>query len=636
MGVVHLAHDPQGGLVAVKVLQPAATESANARLRLAREVETMRRVRSAFVAEVLDADVAGEFPYIVTRYVPGPTLEAMVRSRGPLSGPGLRRLAYGTAEALTAIHAAGVVHRDLKPGNVMLTDDRPVVIDFGIAQSPDATRLTQTGLVMGTPGYLAPEVIEGQPSSPASDVHSWGATMAYAATGRAPYGGGGDSYQTIFYRIVSGRADLSGVPAPLVPLVSAALSRDPAHRPSAAWLSAQASALDLSAAGPGATAVGPRPIAVLTGPAPGPNGGAPGPNGGAPGPNGGAPGPNGAIPGSNGAAPAPNGAGRNSGRRGKRAKNVPGPAYPGPKQAARDVADLLPPVGYAPFPPPAAPAKANPGRPASASPGRPSAARPGWPDPQAAQGPQWPPGPQAAPGPYGPSGRPAQPGRTTQAGLALMIAAVGLTLILPVAGLIVSLAGITLLRAADQAQSALAVRRSVRGPRASDLLVVVGTAPLSVVRALLTEALMAPLALIVGAGVYVATLALTHSLELPRAGSYAAAAVVAWYGIGPGSGRPRRQLNRMAGALARTPLTAALTALAVWALAAAAIIFAASQVPYYWPVLNPHLPTLHGWPFTGSHLPRLHAAPHLPRLGVPRLGGLLASARDWLFRHSHA
>jgi hypothetical protein len=615
MGVVHLALDPQGGLVAVKVLQPAATESANARLRLAREVETMRRVRSAFVAEVLDADVAGDFPYIVTRYVPGPTLEAMVRSRGPLSGPGLRRLAYGTAEALTAIHAASVVHRDLKPGNVMLTDDRPVVIDFGIAQSPDATRLTQSGLVMGTPGYLAPEVIEGQPSSPASDVHSWGATMAYAATGRAPYGGGGDSYQTIFYRIVSGRPDLSGVPAPLVPLVSAALAREPAHRPSAAWLSAQASALDLSAAGPAATAIGSRPIAVLTGPAPGPNGGAPGPNG--------------AALGSNGAGHGSNGAGRKSGRKGKRAKNAPGPAYPGPKQAARDVADLLPPVGYAPFPPPAAPA--NPGRPASASPGRPAAAGPGRPAPQAAQGPQWPPGPQPAPGPNGPPGRPAQPGRTTYAGLALMIAAVGLTLILPVAGLIVSLGAITLLRAADQAQSALAVRRSVRGPRASDLLVVVGTAPLSVVRALLTEALMAPVALIVGAGVYVATLALTHSLEPPRAGSYAAAAVVAWYGIGPGSGRPRRQLNRMAGALARTPPTAALTALAVWALAAAAIIFAASQAPYYWPVLNPHLPTLPGWPFTGSHLPRLHATPHLPRLG-----GLLASARDWLFRHSHA
>jgi predicted Ser/Thr protein kinase len=571
MGVVHLARDAQGGLVAVKVLHPATTESANARLRLAREVETMRRVRSAFVAQVLDADVTGEFPYIVTRYVPGPTLEEMVRGRGPLSGWGLRRLAHGTAEALTAIHAAGVVHRDLKPGNVMLTDDRPVVIDFGIAQSPDATRLTQTGLVMGTPGYLAPEVIEGQPSSPASDVHSWGATMAYAATGRAPYGGGGDSYQRIFYRIISGRADLSGVPAPLVPLLSAALARDPVNRPSAAWLSAQVSALDMSAVGPAATANGPRPGAVFTG------------NG-----------------------HQPNGAGRKSGRKANQAKNAPGRAYPGPKQAARDVADLLPPVGYAPFrpragyapfPPPAAPL--NPGRPAPA--------------------------------------RQAPPGRTTLAGLAIMIAAVALTLVLPVAGLVLSLAVITLLRAADRAQSVLAVRRSVRGPRASDLLVVVVTAPLTVARALLTEVLMAPLAFVAGAAAYVATLSLASGAELPRAGAYAAAAVVAWYGIGPGSGRPRRQLDRMAGVLARTPATAAVTALAVWALAAAAVIFAASQSPYYWPVLSPHLPALHGWPFIGSHLPRFRGAPHLPRIhGAHRLGGLLASAADWLVRHAQA
>ena len=190
MGVVHLARDPEGRLVAVKVLNPQGTEGTNARRRLAREVETMRRVRSPYVAEVLDADVTGEFPYIVTRYVAGPTLEEMVRSHGPLPAPGLRRLAHGMAEALAAIHAAGVVHRDLKPGNVMLADDRPVVIDFGIAQSGDATRLTQTGLVMGTPGYLAPEVIEGQPSSPASDVHCWGTTMAFAATGHLPFGGG--------------------------------------------------------------------------------------------------------------------------------------------------------------------------------------------------------------------------------------------------------------------------------------------------------------------------------------------------------------------------------------------------------------------------------------------------------------
>src|ERR1700727_3310900 len=156
--------------------------------------------------------------------------------RAPLSGQGRRGLAYGMAEALTAIHAAGVVHRDLKPGNVMLTDDRPIVIDFGIAQTGDATRLTQTGLVMGTPGYLAPEVIEGQPSSSASDVHCWGATMAFAATGRAPFGTG--SFENVFYRIVQGHADIGGIPGPLAQLVAAALSRDPRRRPTASRLSA--------------------------------------------------------------------------------------------------------------------------------------------------------------------------------------------------------------------------------------------------------------------------------------------------------------------------------------------------------------------------------------------------------------
>jgi serine/threonine protein kinase len=562
MGVVHLARDPQGSLVAIKVLRADATENVNARLRLAREVETMRRVRSPFVAEVLDADVTGEFPYIVTRYVPGPTLDAMVRSRGPLSGPGLRLLAYGTAEALIAIHAAGVVHRDLKPGNVMLTDNRPVVIDFGIAQTPDATRLTQAGLVMGTPGYLAPEVIEGRPSSAASDVHSWGATMAYAATGRAPFGGGGDSFQSVFYRIISGQADLSGVPGPLVPLLSAALDSDPARRPPASRLSAQASALDLSAASPAAAS--PRPTAVLTDAVP------PGPS-------------------------------RRPGR--KAARNAVA-ASPPPQQAARDVGDLLPPVGSRPGPSPAAP--------------------------QPAQGPQAPQPAQRPQGPYGPQPSPEARSRTTMAGLAIMITAIALTLILPVAGLVVSLAVITAARAADRAGSALAARRSERGPKASDLLMVAITAPLDVVRALLTEALMAPLAFAAGAVVYVATLVLHGPSDLPQAGAYAAAAIVAWYGIGPGSGKPRRQLNRMAGLLARTPSTAVVTALAVWALAAALAIFAVEQAPYYWPVLAPHLPALHGWPLISSHLPGLNGA--LP--GAPRIPGLLTSPAHWLLRHA--
>ena len=528
MGVVHLARDPEGRPVAVKVLHPLGSEGVNARRRLAREVETMRRVRSPYVAEVLDADVTGEFPYIVTRFVSGPTLDEMVRTRGPLSGPGLRRLAHGMAEALAAIHAAGVVHRDLKPGNVMLTDDRPIVIDFGIAQAGDATRLTQTGLVMGTPGYLAPEVIEGEPSSPASDVHSWGSTMAFAATGHLPFGGG--SYETIFYRIISGRADLSGVPAPLVPLISAALARDPSHRPSAGWLSAQAVALDMSATTPAYDGF---PVTETQYPREAV-----------------------AIPAVPSAAPQ---------------------APPAPKQAARDVADLLPPVSY---PPAEKQQKQQPY--------------------QDQAGPWGPQGPKPAVPASASASRPAARPNTA-AGLAIMVALVALTVVLPVAGLLVSLAVITLLRAADRAQSKLAVRRSVRGPRASDLVVVLITAPLTVARALLTEVLMAPLAIAVGAAAYSLAVVLTHSMNMPRAGAYAAAAVVAWYGLGPGSSRPRRQLNRMAGAVARTRTSAAAITLSVWALAVAAVLFASSQTPYYWPAVAPHLPSLHHLIVSASH-----------------------------------
>jgi serine/threonine protein kinase len=583
MGVVHLALDPEGRKVAVKVLQPLGSEGVNARRRLAREVETMRRVHSPFVAEVLDADVTGEYPYIVTRFVSGPTLDEMVRARGPLSGQGLRRLAYGMAEALTAIHAAGVVHRDLKPGNVMLTDDRPIVIDFGIAQVGDATRLTQTGLVMGTPGYLAPEVIEGQPSSFASDIHSWGSTMAFAATGQLPFGSG--SYEQIFYRIVSGRADLTGVPAPMMPLITAALARDPSHRPSAAWLSAHAATLDMSAPGPSATSA--------------------------------------YYPDTQTAIPAGAGA-AGAGAAGAAAAAPRFTPMKTPKQSARDVADLLPPVDDRP-------AQARPGinspngtnspngangqrgtngqrgangqpdangqhQPQARYPGQPQAPYPGQPAPYSGQ---WP-DPRGdatgrpAAGPAGTTGRPATARPATAAGLAVMVVAIALTVVLPVAGLAVSLAVITLLRAAERAQSTLAARRSARGPRPSDLIVVLIMAPLTVVRALLTEVLMAPLAVAAGAVVYGVTLAATHSLDMQRAGAYAAAAIVAWYGLGPGSGRPRRQVNRIAGVVARTPMSAVVTALVVWALAAAAVLFAVSQTPYYWPATAPHLPGLHG------------------------------------------
>ena len=237
MGVVYLARDTGNRQVAVKVLGPAVAGDPDARRRLAREVETMSRIRSRYVAQILGADVDCASPYIVTRYVRGRTLDAAVRESGPLQGKPLAQLSLGLAEALAAIHEAGVVHRDLKPANVMLEDGQPVVIDFGIAHVPDSTRLTRTGLVMGTPGYVAPEVIEGQPSSGATDVHSWGTTVAFAATGRQPFGTG--DFQTIFFRVLQGDASLTGLPPKLLPLVRLALGTDPRSRPTARWLASQ-------------------------------------------------------------------------------------------------------------------------------------------------------------------------------------------------------------------------------------------------------------------------------------------------------------------------------------------------------------------------------------------------------------
>ncbi|GAA4315833.1 hypothetical protein GCM10023178_76120 [Actinomadura luteofluorescens] len=231
MGVVYLGADPEGRNVAIKVLRPAVAGDATARRRLAREVDSMRRVHSPHVAEILDADVTADQPYIVTQYVPGRTLEEIVEESGPIYGPALQRLGVGLASALSAIHGAGIVHRDMKPGNVMLVDGEPVVIDFGIAQAADATRLTATGMVIGTPGYLAPEIIEGEDAGPPSDVHAWGGTVAYAATGRPPFGSG--TFESIFYKIMQSTPDLDGVPEAMLPVLRSAMARHPAERPTA-------------------------------------------------------------------------------------------------------------------------------------------------------------------------------------------------------------------------------------------------------------------------------------------------------------------------------------------------------------------------------------------------------------------
>jgi serine/threonine protein kinase len=235
MGVVYRGVDDAGREVAVKVIRPELADDHAFRRRLRREVETMQRIRSPYVAQIIDADLHGERPYIVTQYVAGHPLDDTVRATGPLSGKLLVQVAAGLADALKAIHAAGVVHRDLKPNNVMLVSGEPVVIDFGIAHAADATRLTQTGMIIGTPGYLAPEVIDGAAPGPAIDIYAWGATVAFAATGRSPFGTG--SMEAVLARVIRGQPDLAGVPLDLGGGVQVALSREPVRRPTAEQLS---------------------------------------------------------------------------------------------------------------------------------------------------------------------------------------------------------------------------------------------------------------------------------------------------------------------------------------------------------------------------------------------------------------
>jgi serine/threonine-protein kinase len=235
MGVVHLAVEPRQNIhVVIKELRREVVGDDVARRRLAREVEVMRRVRGRYLAEVVDADLSGDRPYIVTRYIPGPPLHELVKRDGPLAVGALLRLGQGMAEALAAMHAVGVIHRDLKPGNVLMDDGDPVVIDFGIAQSLDATRLTQTGMFIGTPGYLAPEIIEGQEAGPAVDVHAWAGTMLYAATGQPPFGKG--TLEMIFFNITASKANVDGAPVLLQPLLRDAFSRNPSKRPTASQL----------------------------------------------------------------------------------------------------------------------------------------------------------------------------------------------------------------------------------------------------------------------------------------------------------------------------------------------------------------------------------------------------------------
>uniref|UniRef100_UPI0028126944 serine/threonine-protein kinase n=1 Tax=Cellulomonas sp. TaxID=40001 RepID=UPI0028126944 len=229
MGTVYRAVDGGGTAVALKLLHPHVGADAAVRARLRREVAALQRLRHPSVAAVLDAEADSTEAFIVTELVPGATLTERVRADGPLDADELLALAEGLRSALAAVHAAGVVHRDLKPSNVLLTDDGPVLIDFGLAQGlDDDATLTTAGFVLGTPGYLAPELLDGGEPGPATDLWGWAALLAYAATGRDPFGS--RPVEAVLARARSGEVDLAGVGPLTAEAVAAALRPVPAER----------------------------------------------------------------------------------------------------------------------------------------------------------------------------------------------------------------------------------------------------------------------------------------------------------------------------------------------------------------------------------------------------------------------
>ncbi len=229
MGVVYLAQRADGGRVALKLLRPQVVGDEEGRRRLSREVASLGKVRSPHVAEVLDADPWGVMPYVVTRYVPGISLHQQVRVAGPLAEDDLRHVGRVLLCAVRDVHAADVLHRDVKPSNVLLEGRSPVLIDFGLARLAEDPRMTAAGWLLGTPGYLAPEVVWGDDASTAADVHAWAATLVYAATGASPYGSGHP--MAILDRLRSGLPRLAGVPASLRPLLADCLAHEPLERP---------------------------------------------------------------------------------------------------------------------------------------------------------------------------------------------------------------------------------------------------------------------------------------------------------------------------------------------------------------------------------------------------------------------
>ncbi|MEU1127416.1 protein kinase [Streptomyces sp. NPDC005899] len=235
MGVVYLGSDRRGQRVALKVIRPDLAEDQEFRSRFAREVSAARRIRGGCTARLVAADLEADRPWFATQYVPGPSLHDKVAEEGPLSAAEVASIGAALSEGLVAVHEAGVVHRDLKPSNILLSPKGPRIIDFGIAWATGASTLTHVGTAVGSPGFLAPEQVRGAAVTPATDVFSLGATLAYAATADSPFGHG--SSEVMLYRVVHEEPHLFEVHDALAPLVRACLAKDPEERPSTLQLS---------------------------------------------------------------------------------------------------------------------------------------------------------------------------------------------------------------------------------------------------------------------------------------------------------------------------------------------------------------------------------------------------------------
>ncbi|CAM5591787.1 serine/threonine-protein kinase [Streptomyces tanashiensis] len=235
MGVVYLGSDRRGQRVALKVIRPDLAEDQEFRSRFAREVSAARRIRGGCTARLVAADLEAERPWFATQYVPGPSLHDRVAEEGGLRAADVASIGAALSEGLVAVHEAGVVHRDLKPSNILLSPKGPRIIDFGIAWATGASTLTHVGTAVGSPGFLAPEQVRGAAVTPATDVFSLGATLAYAAMADSPFGHG--SSEVMLYRVVHEEPQLHGVPDALAPLIRACLAKDPEDRPSTLQLS---------------------------------------------------------------------------------------------------------------------------------------------------------------------------------------------------------------------------------------------------------------------------------------------------------------------------------------------------------------------------------------------------------------